>query len=104
MCVVKNPALAMPLTLISIPALAGTLIINNKSCLNITDVTIDGAHQVGAIGPGATGNFNMDNRCSHVVHGSQMVLLNGMNVFNAKAFLMESLHLHRRQLHSPTTR
>ena len=70
MRVVKNLALAIPLTLVSIPAIAGTLIINNKSCLNITDVTIDGAHQVGEIGAGATGNFNMDNRCSHVVHGT----------------------------------
>ncbi|MGA2795339.1 MAG: hypothetical protein ABSE69_17790, partial [Roseiarcus sp.] len=49
---------------------APKLAIINNSCRSITDVTIDGAHQVGGIGPGDTGNFHMDTRCFHIVHGT----------------------------------
>jgi hypothetical protein len=51
----RKLALAIPLAFVSVPVLAGTLIINNRSCLVVTDVTIDGAHQTGNIGAGATG-------------------------------------------------
>jgi hypothetical protein len=48
---------------------APTLTINNNSCRNITTVLIDGATQLQGIGPGDTGNFHMDNRCSHTGQG-----------------------------------
>jgi hypothetical protein len=66
-------ALAIPFTFASLPVIAGTLIINNRSCLTVTDVTMDGVHQAEPIAAGTTGNFHMDNRCAHVVHGQSNV-------------------------------
>jgi len=48
---------------------APSLTINNNSCRNITTVLIEGATQLHGIGPGDTGNFHMDDRCSHAVQG-----------------------------------
>jgi hypothetical protein len=63
---------------------APKLIVVNNSCLNITDVIIDGAHQATGVSPGGIGNFHMDYRCMHTLdaassdtHWNQTIQCNG---------------------------
>jgi len=51
-------------------ALTARLTINNHSCRNITEVKIDDVPQNNGIGPGDSGRFLMDDRCTHTVHGT----------------------------------
>ena len=48
---------------------APAIMINNNSCINITDVIVDGAKQPHGIGPGNNGSFHMSSTCNHTVEG-----------------------------------